>query len=87
VDLIICVHLLFLSSQVNILVNSAYKAVLADFGLSSLLQDIRTRSRTAGGSNKNVGTPYWTAPEVFNGKKMTEKSDIYSMGLTIWEVR
>ncbi|KAJ7720643.1 kinase-like protein [Mycena metata] len=71
---------------VNILVNSKPQAVLADFGLSSLLQDIRTRSRTAGGNIQNVGTPYWTAPEIYNGKRMTEKSDIYSMGLTIWEL-
>ncbi|KAF8143673.1 kinase-like domain-containing protein, partial [Mycena galopus ATCC 62051] len=71
---------------VNILVNSTRRAVLADFGLSSVLQDIRTRSLTIGGSTKHDGTPYWTAPEVYDGKRMTEKSDIYSMGLTIWEL-
>ena len=70
------------------MVSDNHEALVADFGLSSLVDDIRTRSRTTGGHVKIDGTPFWVAPEVLDGiMKISTKSDIYSMGLTFWEVR
>src|SRR2546430_15876219 len=37
-------------------------------------------------SNKIYGIVSYIAPEVFQGKKRTKKSDIYSIGMIMWEV-
>jgi len=34
----------------------------------------------------NVGTVHWMAPEVLSGKKYSEKADIYSLGIVLWEL-
>ncbi|KAH9497522.1 Actin-2, variant 6 [Dermatophagoides farinae] len=34
----------------------------------------------------NLGTPRWMAPEVFRSKKYTEKCDVFSWGIILWEV-
>eukprot|EP01130_Rhizamoeba_saxonica_P011280 TRINITY_DN4680_c0_g4_i1.p1 TRINITY_DN4680_c0_g4~~TRINITY_DN4680_c0_g4_i1.p1 ORF type:complete len:118 (-),score=34.35 TRINITY_DN4680_c0_g4_i1:38-391(-) len=31
------------------------------------------------------GTPCWTAPEVLRNDRYTEKADIYSFGICLWE--
>ncbi|KAH7489010.1 putative serine/threonine-protein kinase drkA [Phytophthora ramorum] len=33
-----------------------------------------------------VGTPYWTAPEILEGKRYTEQADIYSFGVVLTEL-
>ena len=33
-----------------------------------------------------IGTPYWTAPEVFNDDVYNEKVDVYSFAICLWEV-
>lgn len=32
------------------------------------------------------GTPAWIAPEVIKRERYTEKADIYSIGIVMWEV-
>ena len=32
------------------------------------------------------GTPAWTAPEVLRGEMYSEKADLYSFGIIMWEV-
>ncbi|KAG6583179.1 TKL protein kinase [Phytophthora cinnamomi] len=54
------------------------EAKLIDFGVSRGRQD---NSMTAG-----VGTPYWTAPEILEGKKYSELADIYSFGVVLTEL-
>ena len=51
---------------------------LIDFGVSRAQID---ETMTAG-----VGTPYWTAPEVLDSRRYTEKSDIYSFGIFLSEL-
>jgi mitogen-activated protein kinase kinase kinase 7 len=62
----------------NILLTSQLEAKLIDFGVS---RDRQEYSMTAG-----VGTPYWTAPEVLEGKRYTEQADIYSFGVVLTEL-
>ncbi|XP_064553661.1 putative mitogen-activated protein kinase kinase kinase 7-like [Drosophila montana] len=50
---------------------------ICDFGFVRNVQTQMTSQR---------GTCLYMAPEVFNGKRYTEKCDVYSMGITIWEV-
>lgn len=33
-----------------------------------------------------VGTPRWTAPEVLDSRPYTEKADVYSFGIVLWEM-
>ncbi|DAZ94068.1 TPA: hypothetical protein N0F65_006655 [Lagenidium giganteum] len=62
----------------NMLLNDQLQAKLIDFGVS---RDKCDETMTAG-----VGTPYWTAPEVLDGRRYSEKSDIYSFGVFLSEV-
>ncbi len=55
---------------------------LMDFGLARSLQT--SGSLTATGTI--VGTLHYLAPEVANGEKATEKSDLYSLGVTLYEM-
>ncbi|EGZ11238.1 hypothetical protein PHYSODRAFT_337967 [Phytophthora sojae] len=62
----------------NILLTQKLEAKLIDFGVSRNRQE---HSMTAG-----VGTPYWTAPEILEGKRYMEQVDIYSFGVVLSEL-
>ncbi|KAE9001054.1 hypothetical protein PR001_g18627 [Phytophthora rubi] len=62
----------------NILLTKHLEPKLTDFGVSRGVVD---STMTSG-----VGTPYWTAPEVLEGDRYTEKSDIYSFGVVLSEL-
>nr|UDO47013.1 serine/threonine protein kinase [Pandoravirus massiliensis] len=55
-----------------------WTAKLADFGFARAKADMATMTR--------CGTPAWTAPEIIRGETYTEKADIYSLGIVMWEV-
>jgi serine/threonine protein kinase len=60
-----------------------YTAVVADFGLAAKIpRVIRTLQRT----QSVVGTPFWMAPEVLNGKSYDEKADVFSFGIILCEL-
>ena len=59
----------------NVLVDSKFRAKVADFGLSQKKQVGAT------------GTPYWMAPECLRGEsENTSASDVYSFGIILYEV-
>ncbi|MGI5869714.1 MAG: serine/threonine protein kinase [Kiritimatiellia bacterium] len=60
----------------NILFDSKMRAKLVDFGIASLA--------TQGKSNELWGTPYYIAPEKVQKKKNSARSDIYSLGATLY---
>lgn len=62
----------------NVLLTSKLQPKLIDFGVS---RDRALETMTAG-----VGTPYWAAPEVLEGGRYTEQSDIYSFGILLSEM-
>ncbi|KAH3757001.1 Phagocytosis 2 [Pelomyxa schiedti] len=67
--------------SLNLLVTKKLIVKLADFGLS--------RSQTA--TNKStlgrlVGTMNYCAPELYRGTTFTTASDVYSMGIIMWEL-
>jgi predicted Ser/Thr protein kinase len=67
--------------SLNVLISQHSRAKLTDFGLSR----IKTESATS--TKGSVGTVCWMASELFQrNAKYTQKSDIYSMGVTFWEV-
>jgi serine/threonine protein kinase/Tfp pilus assembly protein PilF len=59
-------------------------AKLIDFGL---VRDITDQSASASGSPVRtgfVGTPHFASPEQFAGETTDPRSDIYSLGVTLW---
>ena len=68
--------------SLNVLLDMNFRAKLADFGLSTLKTS--SASTTAGGFK---GTVLWSAPELFKrGAKASVASDIYSLGMILWEL-
>ncbi|KAE9049692.1 hypothetical protein PR003_g3784 [Phytophthora rubi] len=62
----------------NILLTKTLEPKLIDFGVS---RDTIDLTMTGG-----VGTMYWTAPEVLEGKRYSQRADIYSFGIVLSEL-
>lgn len=64
----------------NIMLSEKATAKLVDFGIAQMVSDQKiTRTGTA------VGTPKYMSPEQVRGKDLDTRSDIYSLGITIYE--
>jgi serine/threonine protein kinase len=63
----------------NIMLDGRGQAVITDFGLAALTDQTQ-------GAEVRSGTPAYMAPEQLAGKEVTEKSDIYSLGLVLYEI-
>lgn len=63
----------------NVMLDGAGKARITDFGLAGVAAQIQ-------GSEVRAGTPAYMAPEQLAGKEVTLKSDIFSLGLVMYEV-
>ncbi|KAF4316840.1 hypothetical protein BBO99_00008039 [Phytophthora kernoviae] len=62
----------------NVLLTRQLEAKVIDFGIS--------RSRLDSTMTGGVGTPFWTAPEILEGRRYTEQADIYSFGVVLSEL-
>src|SRR5262245_34142921 len=63
----------------NVLLDERGVARLTDFGLAGLADDFR-------GLSVREGTPAYMAPEQLAGKEVSVRSDIYSLGLILYEL-
>lgn len=63
----------------NIMLDGRGQAVITDFGLAALTNQVP-------GAEVRSGTPAYMAPEQLAGKEVTEKSDLYSLGLVLYEL-
>ena len=80
-----CFHLTYYYLQQNVLIDGSGRAVICDFGLSRVKADILSRTRTTDAAAV-AGSRYWMAPERLAGKPLRKPCDIYSFGITIYEV-
>ncbi|PUZ74858.1 hypothetical protein GQ55_1G100200 [Panicum hallii var. hallii] len=64
----------------NCLVNKYWTVKICDFGLSQIMSD------SAMNDNSSAGTPEWMAPELILNEPFTEKCDIFSFGVIMWEL-
>jgi serine/threonine protein kinase len=64
----------------NCLVNNHKTIKICDFGLSRVMTDIPIRD------SSSAGTPEWMAPELIRNEPVTEKCDIFSLGVIMWEL-
>jgi NIMA (never in mitosis gene a)-related kinase 1/4/5 len=53
---------------------------LGDFGISKVLNSTMDKARTM------VGTPYYLSPEIVEGKPYSFKSDVWSLGVLLYEL-
>ena len=63
----------------NIMLDGRGQVVMTDFGLAGLADQIQ-------GADIRSGTPAYMAPEQLAGKEVTAQSDIYSLGLVLYEI-
>jgi eukaryotic-like serine/threonine-protein kinase len=64
----------------NIMVNSDGVVKVVDFGIARLVDFSRTHT------NMMIGTPAYMAPELFRKKKADERTDIWAVGVTFYEL-
>jgi hypothetical protein len=63
----------------NIMLDGRGRVRITDFGLAALSENL-------GGEEVSAGTPAYMAPEQLAGIEVTQRSDIYSLGLVMYEI-
>ncbi|MFN7996127.1 MAG: serine/threonine-protein kinase [Bryobacteraceae bacterium] len=63
----------------NIMIDGRGQVIITDFGLAGLAAEME-------GAEIRNGTPAYMAPEQLSGKEVSTQSDLYSLGLVLYEV-
>jgi serine/threonine-protein kinase len=64
----------------NVMIDGRGRARVADFGLASAIDEL------GGGRDAMAGTPAYMAPEQLRGADATKQTDIYALGLVLYEL-
>ncbi|CAN8254259.1 unnamed protein product [Cochlearia groenlandica] len=64
----------------NCLLSSKWTVKICDFGLSRIMTGTTMRDAVS------AGTPEWMAPELIRNEPFSEKCDIFSLGVIMWEL-
>ena len=63
----------------NVMVDGRGRVKLADFGLAAAEEDVE-------GADVRSGTPAYMSPEQLAGREVTVRSDVYALGLVLYEL-
>lgn len=63
----------------NIMIDGRGQVIITDFGLAGLSAELKS-------SDIRSGTPAYMAPEQLSGKEVSVQSDLYSLGLVLYEI-
>jgi Protein kinase domain len=63
----------------NVMLDGRGRAIITDFGLAGLADNLQA-------ADVRSGTPAYMAPEQMSGREVTAKSDIYALGLVLYEI-
>jgi len=63
----------------NVMIDGRGQVLILDFGLAAIANQVE-------GAEVRNGTPAYMAPEQLAGLEVTERSDIYSLGLVLYEM-
>lgn len=64
----------------NIFLTKDNTIKVGDFGIAKVLAHTREKAKTV------VGTPYYLSPEIIEGKEYSTKTDIWSLGIILYEM-
>lgn len=70
----------------NILITSDGRLLLTDFGLVKIIADGQTPQMRLTGAGAPVGTPDYMAPEQVIGEVVDGRSDLYSLGVILYQM-
>ncbi len=71
----------------NFLLHNDGRLVLADFGIARIMQESNSTSiSTLTGTGMMLGTPEYMAPEMFTGNLVDYRSDIYALGIILYQL-
>ncbi|PWA38639.1 hypothetical protein CTI12_AA552930 [Artemisia annua] len=81
---LMCIHRMKIAHRdiksANCLVNRHWTVKICDFGLSRMMTESPMKETSS------AGTPEWMAPELIRNEPFTEKCDIFSLGVIMWEL-
>ncbi|KAI7724462.1 hypothetical protein M8C21_005683 [Ambrosia artemisiifolia] len=81
---LMCIHRMKIAHRdiksANCLVNKHWTVKICDFGLSRMMTESPMKETSS------AGTPEWMAPELIRNEPFTEKCDIFSLGVIMWEL-
>ena len=66
--------------SLNILLDDRYLPKICDFGISRFIGDKEVEL------TREVGTPHWMAPEMFESNHYSEKIDVYAYAMLLYEM-
>jgi serine/threonine protein kinase len=69
----------------NLLVDNNLTVKLTDFGFAQLRPE-REDETLEDGKGGAKGTPLWMPPEIMLGRPFSEKVDVYSYGIILWQI-